>query len=312
MLKLILIFISVITLLLQQSVFAFSSNTQFVLFVVGIIFFGIPHGAADLLVANKNADNINLSFSKTKFLINYLGRLFLFAIIIYFFPILGVLLFLIFAAYHFGETDLHHLQSNTILGKLFTLSYGFVILSFLLLTNIEDVKSILVLHISIDKFDIVFNWLITYKFFLLSISCLFFFITTFLHFLFHQSTVKNSDLFLLQMVIILFLLYNLPLILGFTYYFVIWHSLLSLQNIFTYIRKDSGINVKVIYKQMFLFSSIAIIGTLIFGLAGFMFANTTALTGYIFVGLAVLTAPHMEIMHTMYFSVRSHRKVPSL
>jgi beta-carotene 15,15'-dioxygenase len=310
MIKVILISIGVFTLLLQQSGFAMSTQTQFILFIIGIILFGIPHGAADLLVANKNADNTNLTFSKIKFFANYLGRLFLFACIIYLFPIIGIILFLIFAAYHFGETDLYHVQSNTLIGKLFTVSYGFVILSILLLTNINEVKVIVHLSFVTNSYENVFIWLSLNKFFLLSCSVFFFFVCTFLHFLFHKSTLANSDYFLVQMIIVLFLLYNLPLILGFTFYFVIWHSLLSLQNIFHYIRKDNSIKVSIIYKQIFLFSSIAIVGTSVFGLAGFMFANNTAVTGYVFVGLAVLTAPHMEIMHSMYFSVRNQKQMP--
>jgi beta-carotene 15,15'-dioxygenase len=104
-------------------------------------------------------------------------------------------------------------------------------------------------------------------------------------------------------------LFNLPLILGFTFYFVIWHSLLSLQNIVRYLRKDNVVKTNIITKQIVIYSSIAIVGTSLFGLTGFMFMNTTAVTGYVFIGLAVLTAPHMQIMHSMYHSLNKQNKL---
>ncbi|MBC8111365.1 MAG: hypothetical protein H7Y04_09930 [Verrucomicrobia bacterium] len=101
----------------------------------------------------------------------------------------------------------------------------------------------------------------------------------------------------------LFVLYNVPMILGFTFYFVIWHSLLSLRNIINYLRKDNLISNMLITKNIIFYSSLAMIGVVILGSAGFMFINTSTVTVYIFSGLAVLTAPHMQIMHDMYRSI---------
>ena len=46
-------------------------------------------------------------------------------------------------------------------------------------------------------------------------------------------------------------------------------------------------------------------GIVLVGLAGFMFINSDAIILYVFLGLAVLTAPHMQIMHDMYRNMRS-------
>jgi len=94
------------------------------------------------------------------------------------------------------------------------------------------------------------------------------------------------------------------MLLGFTYYFVFWHSLLSLNNILSFLRKEKTFSYKTISKQILLYSFIAIIGVLLFGLAGSMFINENAIAVYVFLGLAVLTAPHMEIMYKMYGTIR--------
>lgn len=86
-----------------------SANGQFILFLTGILFLGIPHGAADLLVANKSAESGKQKFNAIRFFVFYISRLMTFGALIYFLPAAGIILFLLFAAYHFGETDLFFL-----------------------------------------------------------------------------------------------------------------------------------------------------------------------------------------------------------
>ena len=58
-----------------------------------------------------------------------------------------------------------------------------------------------------------------------------------------------------------------------------------------------------------MYSVIAIGGITLFGLTGFMFISSNSIAGYLFLGLAVLTAPHMLIMHDMYNSLRQTKPV---
>jgi hypothetical protein len=97
------------------------------------------------------------------------------------------------------------------------------------------------------------------------------------------------------------------MLLGFTFYFVLWHSLLSLNNIILYLRKKNTVSSQTIVKQIVLFSLLAIAGIGLFGLTGFMFINRDVVAGYIFLGLAVLTAPHVGIMYDMYDTIRHKR-----
>ena len=100
------------------------------------------------------------------------------------------------------------------------------------------------------------------------------------------------------------------MLLSFTFYFVIWHSTLSLKNITSYLQKNSTYyNIKSVLKQMIFYSLLAIGGILIFGFAGFMFINNNAMMAYSFLGLAVLTAPHMQVMHDMYYKIRLNQNL---
>ncbi len=306
--KIVLLLLGLLLLLFQHYVLAVQPNTQYFIFIVGILLLGVPHGAADLLVAARNADLCKKIFSKKKFFLVYLGRLVLFAGILFLFPVCGNILFIFFAAYHFGETDLYQFKTNSLVGKIFVISYGLVILSVILLHHFDDVKPIYQLFESGKENQIIINWISLNRYYILSATGILFFIATFIYFLKNKNLDNNdSGEFLVRFACILFILFNLPMLLGFTFYFVVWHSLLSLNNIVNYLRNKNMISYTIITKQILLYSLIALAGIAIFGLTGFMFVNKNAVAGYIFLSLAVLTAPHMEIMYNMYGAIRQKR-----
>lgn len=308
MAKIALLLIGIILLIFQQYIEVIDVKTQFIVFIVGVLLLGVPHGAADLLVATRNADNTKKEFSKIRFFIIYLSRLTLFAATLWFFPIIGNILFIFFAAYHFGETDLNQFKTNTLLGKVFVVFYGLVILSVILLHHFEDVKPIYLMFDAGKENEAFINWISTNRYYILSVNGILFFTSTFIYFLNNNNFDSNEKgQFLIRFAIIIFILFNLPMLLGFTFYFVVWHSVLSLSNIVTYLRNNNTFSNKIISKQILIYSVLAIIGIAVFGLTGSMFINKDTIAGYIFLGLAVLTAPHMQIMYGMYDSIRKNK-----
>lgn len=304
MVRILLIVAGFILLFTQQFIGFISAQTQFIIFLVGIVALGVPHGAADLLVANQKASMEAKAFSKINFLSSYILRLVLFAFILWFFPLAGNLLFIVFAAYHFGETDLYKFQTDTIAGKLFIISYGLLILGVILLHNFQDLLPLFQQFKSGIQNASFINWVNTYRYSILSFLGFFFFASTFFYFLTNKNSYLKGD-FLLQLALLLFILYHLPMLLGFTFYFVVWHSVLSIQKIISYLRQDKLFSSSVIIRQICFYSFLAMAGIVIFGFAGFMFVNANTIVIYVFLGLAVLTAPHMQIMHDMYRSIRA-------
>ncbi len=304
--RILLLFIGFAILLVHQYVQAISAHGQFLAFAVGILFLGIPHGAADLLVATQNASNEKKRFSTLYFFINYMGRLVAFGMILWFFPLFGNILFIFLAAYHFGETDLHQFKTDTLLGQFFVTAYGLVILSVILFPNFDEVRAILQLFKAGSDNLAFINWLDGHRYELIASSIILFVISAIVYFAKNKVFNKSEiQLFIGQFMLILLIIYNLPMLLGFTFYFVIWHSTLSLNNITSYLQKNSNFyNIKSIVKQMVFYSLLAIGGIFIFGFTGFMFINNNAMMAYSFLGLAVLTAPHMQVMHDMYYKIR--------
>ena len=293
-----------IVLLAHYFIGPISENIQYFIFVVGITFLGIPHGAADLLVALENESSV--SFSKINFFAGYLFRLFLFAAILYFLPLFGIILFVVFSAYHFGETDLHQFKTNKLSGKLFVTSYGLVILSIILLNHFEEVKSLLLIFEAGERHIESINWVSKNRLLLMTIAGIVFFTSTFIYFLHHNEIDgKDKGHFLIRFALLCVLLFFMPLIIGFTFYFIVWHSVLSLSNIINYLMSHGKHTMSKILKQILLYSSIALLGMVLFCFSVFNSGNKNAVYLYIFVGLAVLTAPHMGVMHNMYNRIRA-------
>jgi Brp/Blh family beta-carotene 15,15'-monooxygenase len=304
MIRILLLSAGLLLLIFHSYILPLSAQTQFVIFLVGIILLGVPHGAADLLVANQTADHAKKNFSKFSFLFTYIGRLGMFAAILWFFPVTGNFLFIAFAAYHFGETDLHRFKTNTIAGKLFVFSYGLLILGVILLHHFEELKPLFSLFEAGRKSEEMILFIDNKRYLILSICAVFFFASTFFYFVHTGIDQSQSGYFLLQLALLLLLLYHLPMMIGFTFYFIIWHSVLSLTNIVVYLRRNNVYPPAMIVKQIIFYSGLAMAGVSLVGFGGFMFVNSNTVVVYVFLGLAVLTAPHMQIMHDMYNRLR--------
>jgi beta-carotene 15,15'-dioxygenase len=306
MLRGLLLLIGLLLTASQLLLLHMDEQTQFTIFFVGILVLGIPHGAADLLVANQNQVLEKKPLSTFLFLVNYVGRLLLFALLLWLFPVAGIILFLLFAAYHFGETDMFHFRTDTWAGKLLVLSYGALILSVILMPHYSEVKQIFYLFPSGKANALLIENIGHWGFSAITL-CLCLFIISIVYYCYRNRDVSVAIMMknILQLTVILPILYHLPMLLGFSFYFVFWHSILSLKNIVEYLRRSQQNTYRNILKQVAFYSALALIGIFAFGAMGFMFINNTAITAYLFLGLAVLTAPHMEVMHTMYRRIRA-------
>ncbi len=305
MARIILLSIGILLLFAQFTPLKLSQDSQLIIFFAGIILLGIPHGAADLLVASRNADNGRKRFSTPFFFLNYLIRLLLFAFLFYFFPLAANILFIILAAYHFGETDLHQFKTHTWRGAIFVTSYGLLILGTILLVHFGEVMSLFLQFETGKKYAWLLEEINFNRYSILSITGLFFFITTFLYFIGNNSQVQLNGIFLAHLAVLLFILFKLPMMLGFTFYFIGWHSILSLQKIINYLNTDKLIPKGGIIKQIIFYSAIAIAGIIVMAVAGRAMLSIDLMIAYVFIGLAVLTAPHMQIMQEMYQQIRA-------
>lgn len=280
--------------------YAVSEQGQFIFFLLGIIVLGIPHGGADLLIASQNSRNSQRKFSKAKFNLMYLGNIALFLVLLLSFPSLGLMLFLLLAAYHFGETDLQGFITESLAGDIFMFTYGMFILGLIFLPDFDKIyKGLERLHPDVRTVQVL-EWINIYNTVILGVVSFSFIAIGSLYFFYNKHLFKLHWHQLILLSLLSIIVYKLPLLLSFSFYFVVWHSLISLNNIICYLLLDKSVSPVLLVKETLTNSLIALIGVSVLGWAAFSMLNNSDLILYTVVGLAVLTAPHMQVMHRMY------------
>jgi Brp/Blh family beta-carotene 15,15'-monooxygenase len=296
------LFIWALLALIHISFNSLNGNIQIALFTVSILLVGIPHGALDHLIEEKNNAKRNKAFSMVRFLGQYLMRMAVFALLWYWVPVVALVLFLILSAYHFGETDLAGLHAKGIIFKALQVSYGLMMLSYMLLTHIHEVVPIIneLPQLKDKKLLFYANEFRVISLALISVS------TIGLGFIVYlKDDYKNKFEylgFIVQLMCILWIMVSLPLILAFTFYFGCWHSLHSLNNIRHHLSERPGHPLDwygLMRKSLpFSIAALAMI-VLVVIWAGNMYDTPILMMGF-FIGIAILTAPHLEIMSKMY------------
>lgn len=271
---------------------AIPSEFEILFGMILILTFGILHGSNDILlietISNKKSKNPLL-----RVLMIYLIIVLSAVIIFYFVPIVGLILFIIFSAFHFGEQHWENkaLPLNKILRQIFYLSYGWLILMLLFVFNIEDVKDVVE---SITKYNISEDF-IKYNF--LFSASIFFILFTYIT---YRSRILKSkiiiEIFFLGIFAILFKVSTL--IWGFTIYFIFWHSIPSLFEQVNFIY--GNFNKKSLFqysKNAFPYWLISLIGM---GIMYFIFKDEQLLYAILFSFIAAITFPHSLVMNKMF------------
>lgn len=236
-----------------------------------------------------------------RFLTQYVVRMAVFALLWYFIPLASLGIFLILSAYHFGETDLAKLPFKGTAQKLLQLCYGLMILSFILLTHVSEVIPIINQLPPLRNHSFLFYVLEFRVAGLIIISA----ITLALGlFLYQKDARKDQSLyfsFCVQLICILWLMVNLPLILAFTFYFGCWHSLHALNNIRHHLadRPNQPLLWSTMMRRSLPFSLAACVMIFLLVLWASNTYDTPVMMMGFFIGIAILTAPHLEIMSKM-------------
>lgn len=297
--EVILLFIGMLPLLYHFLIHPISNDVQIIMLLSLVLLVGVPHGALDFLVDEQNETLQNNQFSFVKFVSVYLTRLFAFSLF-WFLPWLAFSLFIIFSIFHFGETDMSAIVKPNKYAVLLYFSYGALVLSILLLSHLPEIQNSLPAVSTFLKENNIYSTLINTTPYIILFCSLLFLVVLFIQK--KSGYIKQISFYdIIQFVCLLFLLVYLPLMLAFTFYFALWHSILSVRNIFSYFKNfNSEKKFTLICSKSVLFSFLAlgsIIG-LYFGMKFYM--PDFNLLFALLVVLSVLTLPHLTVMHGMY------------
>jgi Brp/Blh family beta-carotene 15,15'-monooxygenase len=265
----------------------FEKQIEDLLAYILIFSFGILHGANDLaLVHNLQKGQKGLGFYKT--LLYYTLIVGLGAVLFYYLPIIGLLVFILFSGYHFGEQHWEGIfTTKGPVRSIAFLSYGLLILFLLFLTNSADVSLVIA-----DMTGISLNYKVYQYSFL--VCLLAFSVCATMQFSFrkhYQLFIKEA--FYLGVFFIVFK--TATLLWAFTIYFILWHSVPSLIDQIIYLYGSLTRRNMWLYLKSSVFTwAVSLIGLFIL----YLIFNTREqlFLSVFFSFLAAITFPHVLVM----------------
>ncbi|MFY7739547.1 MAG: Brp/Blh family beta-carotene 15,15'-dioxygenase [Flavobacterium sp.] len=269
----------------------FSLKYQQVIGFVVIFLFGILHGANDLALYQKINEGKN-NISLKKIILYYIGVVILGALLFYTFPMIALVLFILFSGYHFGEQHWNKLdeENKNKTQTIFQTIYGLFILFLLFQFHELEVKQII---FQISKTSIDF---LNFKLITLAIGILLIISGILLN---RKTTKLKSEIILNIFYLLVFAIVfkTADLIWAFAIYFVVWHSFPSIKEQIHFLYGSySFINFKRYFKSAFIYWIISLIGI---GILYFLFKDKEIFNALFFSFLAAITFPHTIVIIKM-------------
>ena len=306
----ILLLIGCLLIGLHYYIIPIDPKTQMIVLLSLVFLVGVPHGALDFLVDEQNKVAMQQKFSIKKFVSLYLFRLFAFALV-WIFPWVAFSIFMVFSIYHFGETDMAGMLKTKKKASILYFAYGAFILGVLLLVHLPQIKDTLpIIKEFVERSDLYA--FIEANRYLIIMALGFIFTVAIVY----QKSIDNIVVTLPQLIrfiILLVIIIFLPLLMAFAFYFALWHSILSVRNIFTYFKSfNSQKKFEIICNKSILFSVLALAGMVILYFVLNYFLPDMNMLFALLITLSVLTLPHLQVMHRMYQNSNSESEsVPS-
>ncbi len=275
----------------------FSDQVEIVLGFILIFSFGILHGSNDILLIS-SISNSKLEYPFFKVLGTYLVTVGAAVLSFYFFPIIALVLFVIFSAFHFGEQHWSNreVSSSKIIRNIFYFIYGLLVLQTLFILNSEEVIEVAK---SITNYQL--NHVLIIYSFIVNVVLLTIFI---IHLTLNSKEFRSVLILELFYLLIFGIIFKASsLIWGFTIYFILWHSIPSLFEQVTYIygafNKNNMFNY---FKKALPFWLISLLGILI---VYFIFKGEKMFYAIFFSFIAAVTFPHALIINKMFKNKKS-------
>tara|TARA_Y100000385_G_scaffold282341_1_gene336608 strand:- start:461 stop:1309 length:849 start_codon:yes stop_codon:yes gene_type:complete len=260
-----------------------------------IFTFGMVHGSNDIMIVDKLSKKTNSTFFKI--LSTYLIVVSAAILIFYFIPVLALVLFILFSAYHFGEQHWEDVLSNLSLPlqKIFFFCYGLLILYLVFLFNVEAVIEIIYEITSLELNDIYASEVTQILFVIL-------FLITGKAVYKKQIAIKSVLRELFSLLVFAIIFNSSSLIWGFTIYFIFWHSVPSLLDQITFIYGDLKKKSILKYiKAALPYWLISLVGIAVLFL---IFKDEKHFHSLFFAFIAAVTFPHAIVMLRMFSKKR--------
>ncbi|MFN5704869.1 MAG: beta-carotene 15,15'-dioxygenase, Brp/Blh family [bacterium] len=261
-----------LTLLLLKVESSQSFNLfQILFFGAGLFLVGIPHGALDNIVISGNInEKIRISF-----IIKYLSIAFIYFILWMFAPSIALIFFLIYSAWHFGQSDMQEWFPKN--NKAFqNIAWGVMLLSIILLGHINETNEILSIMNTINiPLDNSTGYTVAIISTIISLCW----------------AVYRSKTAMILSIVTLFISLYLPLLTSFAIYFIGQHSITGWSHLKSSLKADNFL----LFKKALPFN----LGAWFLMILLTLNINNLWL-GTFFILISCISLPHVFIMNRFY------------
>lgn len=266
--------------------------------VISVLVLGIPHGAIDHIMAaeifnlKKTLKDHLLFYSSYLLIMLFVGALWIF------FPVVGMIFFLIISIYHFGQADIEEfITGRRSVRHLYYIARGGLIIGLIVFAKPDVTYPIMAeaTRVNIESFSVLMPDPLAV---MIGTFTLYFLIIISAILISHiEKPVKIlTDSILLVLVLIL----TGPLI-GFAIYFALWHSIGHIHEMQEYFKtKGKNLSLSSFYKKATPFTLVSIVGLVILVGIQNAFGLEEQFLSLMFILISVLTLPHMVIVDKMY------------
>ncbi|MEM1324988.1 MAG: Brp/Blh family beta-carotene 15,15'-dioxygenase [Bacteroidota bacterium] len=271
------------------------SQAQYVICAAAILLFGIPHGAIDHLLERHFYRRENRFSSSQRFILWYVLCMAAYLVVWMLLPFRALLIFIALGIYHFGQEFIE--ESCAVPNrKVGFLLWGSLILVMPLLFHYED--SIAYVHETTKinlpaATDLQLNIL---AFSIPVVNLLYF------SYLYFKKQIKQSVFMtvLAQLIVWTLVYWSTPFLIGFTLYFVVFHSFNSMQHQYeALLRFKKQYRITTYLRDLSAFTLLSYSGVVLL----FFFIDWQQwqqLMLYSLVFISVLTLPHMMVFEHFY------------
>lgn len=264
-----------------------------------MLLLGLPHGATDhglYLALRPN----NKQLKKSSFYIAYLAVIAAYGLVWFLLPLLAFAIFMLLSVYHFGQSNWVTLKyGNGIVARMHYLIWGIGILLTPILLHAEEAIAIVTSMTNTQLLVVPSQQKV--HIFIAAMAVL---NAVAIGVLRWRSLIDNKRFLieLLSYALLIALFFTNSLLLGFTVYFVFWHSLASGKDQLQFFKaRLSPARRRQLYTEV----SMTVAGALLFCLIvwfgpGPEAALQPAMIGGVFIFISLLTLPHMLLVEELY------------
>ncbi len=276
----------------------FLIQIQYPIFVVLILLIGIPHGATDFLLYKRLQGEALKKKHIFRFFLYYLAAAFGYLLCWLTLPAFALILFLIISAYHFGQSNWQYLQLSRFKSFVLYSVWGTCVLGGALLWHWDE-SSVIIGQLLGGALTWTNSEMASVQWLLL-LLCISLIIGLRL-----IRSLNTQQMFreITNLVVLSFVLFHTPLLVGFALYFALWHSLGSLLNQVAFFRRQTpSFTLLHYYIQAAPYTLLSLVGLFLLVLGKPFFGSDVSLISLFFVLIACITLPHIFLVEESYKS----------